>query len=401
MGIKYIDEVKLEGKRVFIRADLNVPITESGEVADDTRIQEALPTIRYALRNGAKVILASHLGRPKGKAEPKYSIKPVAKRLQELLDREIIVPEEVSSEIVSDGVKHLANQLKEGQILLLENLRFNPGEEKNDPEFAKQLASLCDVYVNDAFGVSHRAHASVEGITKFVNVCVAGFLMRKELKYLSKLLENPDRPFVAILGGAKVSDKIAVIENLLDRVDALLIGGAMAYTFLKQKGTNVGDSLVEDDKLFVAQKIIDGAKARNVKLVLPVDHIIAEKIEAGAQTKTTLDENIPAGYKGVDIGPKTIELFKAEIENAATIFWNGPLGVFEIEEFANGTFEIAKALAASYATTVVGGGDSVAAINKAGVANKISHISTGGGASLEFLEGKKLPGIAALESKGA
>lgn len=400
MAIKYIDEIKFEGKRVFIRADFNVPLTESGKVADDTRIQEVLPTIRYALRNGARIILASHLGRPKGKADEKYSIKPVAKRLQELLDREVIVPEEISSEVVSDGVGHLANQLKEGQILLLENLRFNSGEEKNDLEFSKQLASLCDTYVNDAFGVSHRAHASVEGITKFVDVCVAGFLMKKELKYLGKLLENPDRPFIAILGGAKVSDKIAVIENLLGKVNALLIGGAMAYTFLKQKGKNIGDSLVEENKLFIAQKIIDGAKARGVKLVLPLDHVTAKKVEAGAKTKTTANENITAGYKGVDIGPKTVELFKNEIANAATIFWNGPLGVFEIKEFSNGTFEIANALAASYATTVVGGGDSVAAINEAGVSDKISHISTGGGASLEFLEGKKLPGLAALESKG-
>jgi len=400
MAIKYIDEIKLEGKRVFIRADLNVPLTESGDVADDTRIQEVLPTIRYALRNGAKVIIASHLGRPKGKADPKYSIKPVAKRLQELLDREVIVPEEISSEIVSDGVRLLASQLKEGQILMLENLRFNAGEEKNDPEFSKQLASLCEIYVNDAFAVSHRAHASVEGITKFVDTCVAGFLMRKEIKYLGKLLENPDRPFVAILGGAKVSDKIAVIENLLDRVNALIIGGAMAYTFLKQKGVKVGDSLVEDDKLLTAQKVFDGAKARKVKLVLPVDHVIAKKVEAGAESKTTTSENIPTGWKGVDVGPKTVELFKNEIASSATIFWNGPLGVFEVKEFSNGTFEIAKALAASDATTVVGGGDSVAAINEAGVADKINHISTGGGASLEFLEGQKLPGILALESEG-
>ena len=399
MAIRYIDEIALEGKRVFIRADMNVPLAD-GKVADDTRIQAVLPTIRYALRNGAKVIVATHLGRPKGKPKPELSVKPVAVRLQELLDRDVILPDEVSSEVVSDGVRHMASQLKEGQVLMLENLRFHPGEEKNDAEFAKALASLCDVYINDAFAVCHRAHASVEGITRFVDTCAAGFLIRKELKYLGKLLHDPDEPFVAILGGAKVSDKIGVIENLLDRVDVLLIGGAMAYTFLKQAGVGVGESLVEEDKLLVAKKVMESAEARGVKVVLPVDHIIAKEVAPGAEHRTTPGEEIPHDWKGVDIGPKTIEAFKGELEGAATVFWNGPLGVFEIEEFSRGTVEIAKAVADSDATTVVGGGDSVAAVNKAGVADKISHISTGGGASLEFLEGKKLPGLAALESKG-
>ena len=391
MAIRYIDEIPLDGKRIFLRADLNVPIKD-GTITDDTRIQAVLPTIKYALRSGHSVVLCSHLGRPKGARDPKFSMAPIGARLADLLEgREVIVAEDV----ISDGIKVVASQLKEGQTLLLENLRFNPGETKNDPEFSKQLASLAEIYVNDAFGSCHRAHASVEGITKFMSVVAGGFLLRKELKYFQKALDDPERPFFAILGGAKVSDKIGVIENLLKRVQVLILGGAMAYTFLKQQGHEVGRSLGEDDKLNLAGEILQSARERGVKVLLPVDHVCAEGLEDGLQFGVFSE--IPRGMMGVDIGPQTVQRFAAELKNAGTILWNGPMGVFENKNFAKGTFAVAEAVASSNAVTIVGGGDSVSAVKKAGVAEKISHISTGGGASLELLEGKILPGIAARD----
>jgi phosphoglycerate kinase len=391
MTIRYVDEIDLTGKRVFLRADLNVPIKD-GTITDDTRLQAVLPTIKHVLRHGHSLVLASHLGRPKGAPDPKYSLAPVASRLADLLEgREVIAAEDV----ISDGIKVVAAQLKEGRTLLLENLRFHPGETKNDPEFSRQLASLADVYVNDAFGSCHRAHASVEGITRFMDVVAGGFLLRKELKYFQKALDDPERPFLAILGGAKVSDKIAVIENLLKRVQGILIGGAMAYTFLKRQGQEVGRSLVEDDKIGLAGEILQSAKERGVRLLLPLDHICAEGLEEGL--KYGVYDAIPRGMVGVDIGPRTVRLFGEELKNAGTILWNGPMGVFENPTYAAGTFAVAEAVAASDAVTIVGGGDSVSAVKKAGVAERISHISTGGGASLELLEGKVLPGIAALE----
>lgn len=394
MTIKYIDELPIAEKRVFIRVDFNVKQDDAGNVTDDTRIKAALPTIKYALEQKAKVILASHLGRPKGQPNPKYSMKPVGKRLAELLgDVDVLLPEDC----VGDAVKKLAGDMQAGQVMLLENLRFHKEEELNDEIFSKQLASIADVYVNDAFGTAHRAHASTAGMVRFVPVKGAGFLMRDEIRYLTKMVENPEKPFVAILGGAKVSDKIGVIENLLNKVDRLLIGGGMAYTFLKARGVEVGSSLVEEEKIHTAKKILERAETKGVPLILPVDHIIAANATAEAQVRTTNDATIPAGFKGLDIGPRTLERFEDSIKDAKTIFWNGPVGVFEIPAFAKGTIELAKAVANTTATTVVGGGDSVAAVNKTGVASKITHISTGGGASLEFVEGKELPGIKALE----
>ena len=399
-----IRDLDLAHKHVFMRVDFNVPLTEDGsEITDDTRIKETLPTIEYAVRHKAKLILASHLGRPKGKVNLKYSLRPVVDRLRTLLDHRLGEKTNVAfaPDCVGDIAKELARQLESGQVLLLENLRFHAEEEKNDPEFSKQLASLCEVYVNDAFGSAHRAHASTEGITHFVKQSAAGLLMEKELTYLGKALEDPAKPFVAILGGAKVSDKIEVIDNLLGKVDALLIGGGMAYTFLKAKGQEVGKSLLEADKIDVAKEALAKAKARGVRFLLPVDHILADKFAADAQTKIFEgDGPFPADWMALDIGPKTVGLFEKEVGGAATIVWNGPMGVFEMPAFARGTTAIAKAVAANKsAISIIGGGDSVAAVKQAGVADQIKHISTGGGASLEFLEGKKLPGVEALTEK--
>ncbi len=390
-----IRDLDLNGKRAFIRVDFNVPL-DGSRVTDDTRIRETLPTLKLAAERGARLVLASHLGRPKGKVDPKYSMAPVAAKLAELLGK----PVAFAADCVGADAEAKSKALKNGEVLLLENVRYHPEEEKNDPEFSKQLAALCDqIFVCDAFGSAHRAHASVVGITKFVRQSAAGLLMEKELKYLGKAVSNPERPFVAVLGGAKVSDKIEVVQNLMKLADAMLIGGAMAYTFLKSQGLPVGKSLVENDKLDLARGLLDEAKSRKFRLLLPVDHVLAESIDATAAAKTTDIADTPENLMGLDIGPKTIAEFSAEIAKAKTIVWNGPLGMFEKPAFAQGTLAMARAVAAATAkgaTSIIGGGDSVAAVEQSGLAHQISHISTGGGASLEFLAGEKLPGVEAL-----
>jgi phosphoglycerate kinase len=399
-----IRDLDLAHKHVFMRVDFNVPLTEDGsEITDDTRIKETLPTIEYALRHKAKLILASHLGRPKGKVDPKYSLRPVVDRLRTLLDHALGSKTNVAfaPDCIGDVAKEMARQLESGQVLLLENLRFHPEEEKNDPEFAKKLASLCDVYVNDAFGSAHRAHASTEGITHFVKESAAGLLMEKELNYLGKALEDPARPFIAILGGSKISGKIDVINNLLDKVDTLVIVGGMAYTFARAKGVTTGKSLVEEDKIEIAGEALKKAQAKGVQLLLPVDNILADSFSAEAKTQPwDTSVNFPPEWQGLDIGPQSVAAIEQIVAGARTIVWNGPAGVFEFPRFALGTNAIAKAVAANKdAISIIGGGDSVAAIKQAGVADQITHISTGGGASLEFLEGKKLPGVEALTDK--
>ena len=399
-----IRNLDLNNKHVFIRVDFNVPLTEDGSaITDDTRIVATLPTISYALKHHAKVILASHLGRPKGKPNPKYSLRPVVDRLRELLDKELGYNTNVafSPNCVGPIASELASQLESGQVLLLENLRFHAEEEANDPEFSKQLASLAEIYVNDAFGSAHRAHASTEGITHYLKPAAAGLLMEKEITYLSKALESPEKPFIAIIGGSKISGKIDVINNLLDKVDTLVIVGGMAYTFLRALGVKTGDSLVEEDKIDVAKQALEAAKAKGVNLVLPLDNLLADKFAPDAETQYwDTDKNFPDDWQGLDIGPKSIIAIEKIVAHAKTIVWNGPAGVFEFPRFAVGTDAIAKAVAANKsATSIIGGGDSVSAINQAGVADQITHISTGGGASLEFLEGKKLPGVEALTDK--
>jgi phosphoglycerate kinase len=393
-----INDLDLRGKRVFIRVDFNVPLKD-GVVTDDTRIRETLPTVRLAIQKGGRLVLASHLGRPKGGPDPKYSLKPAAKKLEELLGK----PVAFALDCVGPGAESQSKALRDGEVLVLENVRFHPEEEKNDEAFSKQLAALCDgLFVCDAFGSAHRAHASVVGITRFVKQSAAGLLMEKELAYLGKAVTNPARPFVAILGGAKVSDKIEVVENLMRIADAMLIGGGMAYTFLKAEGQPIGKSLVEDDKLELAKRLRTEAQQKKFALLLPVDHVVGAEFKADTATKTVSVSETPEGWMGLDIGPKTIDTYRQKIAGAKTIVWNGPMGVFEMPAFAKGTLEIAKAVAAATsagAVSIVGGGDSVAAVHQSGVANKISHISTGGGASLEFLGGRKLPGVEALTNK--
>lgn len=391
MAILRVDEIELKGKRVFIRVDFNVPQDEKNNITDDTRILLSLPTVRFVSEAGGKVILASHLGRPKGKRDLKFSLAPVAKRLSELLGKKVTL----ATDCIGEEVQKQVEGLREGEVVLLENLRFHPEEEKNEEAFSKALASLCDIYVNDAFGAAHRAHASTEGMTRFVKTVAAGFLMMKEVESLEKALVNPQKPYVAILGGAKVSDKISVIQNLLGKVTTLLIGGGMAYTFLRAEGFQVGKSLVEEDQIGLSLSLLERARGK-ITFLLPSDHVAAERMDIQAKREVVKNDKIPSGWVCLDIGPETVKTFSREIQSAKTIVWNGPMGVFELEPFSQGTFAIAKAIAHSSAFSIVGGGDTVAAVNRAGVGDRISHISTGGGASLEFLEGKKLPGIEAL-----
>lgn len=395
MNKKTIKDIDLKGKKVFVRCDFNVPLDENGNITDNRRIVGALPTIKYLLEQNAKIILCSHLGRPKGEVNLKYSLAPVQKELSKLLEKEVKLAEDV----VGESAKELTSNIKEGEIVLLENVRFDSREEKNEESLSKELADMAEIFVNDAFGTAHRAHSSTAGIADYLPA-VSGFLIEKELNFLGSSLENPKRPFVAILGGAKVSDKIGVIESLLEKVDTLIIGGGMAYTFFKSMGYSVGNSICELDKLDLAQELIKKAKEKNVKLVLPVDNVIAKEIAPDAEHKIIDSDNIPDEWEGLDIGPKSIELFKEELKNAKTVIWNGPVGFSEYEIFANGTRSIADMLSKlEDVITIIGGGDSAAAVEKLGYADKITHISTGGGASLEFLEGKKLPGIECLEDK--
>ncbi len=394
MNKKTIEDIDVKGKKVLVRCDFNVPLDENKNITDENRLVGALPTIQYLVKHGAKVILCSHLGRPKGEFNEKYSLKPVAKRLSELLGQEV----KMADDVVGESAKALTANMKEGEIVLLENVRFHKEEEKNDPAFAKQLADLAEIYVNDAFGTAHRAHASTAGVAAYLPA-VCGYLIQKEIEIMGGALSNPQRPFVAILGGAKVSDKIGVIENLLDKVDYLIIGGGMAYTFLKAKGYGIGTSICEDEKLDLARKLMEKAQQKGVELLLPVENVVAPEFKADAPATVVPSENIPDDQMGMDIGPKTVELFSEVIKKAKTVIWNGPMGVFEFPAFAKGTKAIAKAVAESGAITIIGGGDSAAAVEQLGYADKMTHISTGGGASLEFLEGIELPGIAALNDK--
>ncbi|HBF77458.1 MAG TPA: phosphoglycerate kinase [Clostridiaceae bacterium] len=395
MNKKTVRDIDVNGKKVIVRCDFNVPQDSNGKITDDRRIVSALPTINYLIENNAKVILMSHLGRPKEGYDPKYSLKPVAKRLSELLGKKVLFAED--KEVVGENAIKYTNGMKNGDVVLLENVRFIKTETKNDLDFAKKLASLADIFVNDAFGTAHRANSSTVGIANYLPA-VAGFLIEKETSIMGKALDNPERPFVAILGGAKVSDKIGVINNLLDKVDKLIIGGGMAYTFLKAKGMNVGKSLLEEDKVELAKEMMKKAEEKGVKLLLPIDNVAAKEFKADAEWKV-FEGGMPDDYQGLDIGPKTIKLFENELKGAKTVVWNGPMGVFEMPAFAVGTKKIAEALSNLNATTIIGGGDSAAAVEQLGFADKMTHISTGGGASLEFLEGRELPGIAALDDK--
>ncbi|MDT8420819.1 MAG: phosphoglycerate kinase [Desulfuromonadales bacterium] len=386
-----IEEVEVAGKRVFCRVDFNVPVAD-GKITDDTRIKAALPTIRYLLDGGAKLILASHLGRPKGKPDPSFSLAPVATHLEELLGR----PVKMAPDCIGEETSAMAAGLGPGEVMLLENVRFHSGETDNDPGFAAELAGLAEIYVNDAFGTAHRAHASTEGVARLLTPAVAGYLMQKELQYLGRALADPQRPFVAILGGAKVSDKITVIDNLLPKVDSILIGGGMAYTFLRARGIGVGTSLVEEDRIELAASLLAKAADQGVEFLLPFDHLVASEFSADSPATTCSDAEFPESMMGLDIGPQSTALYVDRIGKAKTVIWNGPMGVFEFAAFSAGTFAIANALAESDCLSIIGGGDSVAAINKAGLQDRMTHISTGGGASLEFLEGKQLPGVVAL-----
>jgi phosphoglycerate kinase len=390
-----IEDIEVRGKKVFCRVDFNVPIADDGSISDDTRIRAALPTISHLLAKGARLILASHLGRPKGKVDSTFSLAPVAAHLGKLLSR----PVTMASDCIGAAVKKQTEELRDGDVMLLENVRFYPGETDNDPAFAAQLAALAEVYVNDAFGTAHRAHASTEGVARLLQPAVAGLLMQKELQYLGSALSEPQRPFVAIIGGAKVSDKITVIESLMEKVDTLLIGGGMAYTFLKSQGFEVGQSLVEEERLALAADLLEKAEKKGIEFLLPIDHLVAEKFAADSPTKVAANAAFPSVGMGLDIGPASIKLYEAKIANAKTVLWNGPMGVFEFDAFSKGTFAIAEALAKSDCLSIIGGGDSVAAVNKSNLQDKMTHISTGGGASLEFLEGKALPGVVALNDK--
>ena len=394
MNKKTIKDIDLKGKKVLVRCDFNVPLDENQNITDNTRIVAALPTIKYLLENNCSIVLCSHLGRPKGEVKPEFSLKPVAKELSKLLDKEVIM----ANDVVGEDATSKAAELQPGQILLLENVRFHREETDNDPEFSKKLASMAEVFVNDAFGAAHRAHSSTVGVAAYLPA-VSGLLIEKELKFLGNALNNPERPFVAILGGAKVSDKIGVIDSLLEKVDTLMIGGGMAYTFFKAQGYEVGNSICEVDKLDLAKEAMAKAKERGVKLMLPVDTKVGKEFKPDTESKVVAWTEIPEGWEGFDVGPKTIEMFKEELQKAKTVVWNGPLGLFEFDQFAIGTNEIAKTLSEIDATTIIGGGDSAAAVRKAGLQDKMTHISTGGGASLEFLEGKKLPGIECLQDK--
>ena len=394
MSKKTVRDIDLKGKKVFVRCDFNVPMDENQNITDNRRIVAALPTIKYLIEQNCRIILASHLGRPKGEVKPEFSLAPVAKELSKLLGQEVLM----AKDVIGESAKSLAANLQEGQVMLLENVRFHREETDNDPEFAKELASMAEVFVNDAFGTAHRAHASTEGVSHYLP-SVSGFLIEKELRFLGDALNNPERPFVAILGGAKVSDKIGVIDSLLEKVDTLMIGGGMAYTFFKAQGYEVGNSLCEPDKCELALSLMKKAEEKGVKFLLPVDTKVGKEFKPDTESKTVAWTEIPEGWEGFDIGEKTIKMFVDELQTAKTVVWNGPLGLFEFDQFAIGTNEIAKALSKIDATTIIGGGDSAAAVEKAGLADKMTHISTGGGASLEFLEGKKLPGIECLLDK--